>query len=149
MKQRKRRTTIATTPQAPVQPAVRLGFSPGARAQFEGLPEKIKTGLRRKLRDFGQNPGLGKPLVGVLQGYHRITYGRLRTIAMRVVASISDGIVLVHVLWVGQRKEGASDDAYERAAIAALRAGEADAHSALELLLQQLAAGDIDPAEDD
>jgi mRNA-degrading endonuclease RelE of RelBE toxin-antitoxin system len=137
MKPGKRRPTTETTPQAPaLQPEVRIGFSPGAQSQFDGLPAKVRAGLRRKLHEFGENPALGKPLVGPLQGYHRVTYGRVRAIAMQMIASFADGIVVVHVLWVGLRKAGSSDDAYERAAIAALRAGDPDAHAILEQLLQ-------------
>lgn len=149
MKQRKRRTEQAS-PRATVdQTVVHIGFSPSAHAAFRALSVKERAGLRRKLIDFGLNPAIGKPLVGDLQGYHRVTYGRLRAISKampQVVATVTTtvaGIVIVHVLEVGPRKEGSEDDPYERAAIAALNANDVDAHALLEQAVQALRAGHL------
>lgn len=138
----KRKPRSRATPEAAAKQAVRIGFSSGAAAVFKSLSGKVKAGLRRKLRDFGENPALGKPLVGALKGYHRVTYGRVRTVSMRIVASVVDGIVLVHVLHIGLRKDGAADDPYEVAA-AALARHDPDALAALEELVQKLQAGEL------
>jgi mRNA-degrading endonuclease RelE of RelBE toxin-antitoxin system len=138
----------ATTPEAVPNGTVRLGFSRGASAVCSKLPAKVQTGLRRKLHDFGENPAIGKPLVGPLQGYHRVSYGRIRTVSMRAVVSVSDGIILVHVLHVGLRKEGAADDAYELAT-SALQRGDAEAIQVLEQLLQQFHAGQLPEMDED
>jgi len=138
----------ATTPEAVTNGTVRLGFSRGASAVFNKLPAKVQTGLRRKLHDFGENPAIGKPLVGPLQGYHRVSYGRIRTVSMRAVVSVSDGIILVHVLHVGIRKEGAADDAYE-VATSALQRGDTEAIHVLEQFLQQFRAGQLPETGED
>ncbi len=138
----KRKPRPTATPEAAAKQAVRIGFSSGAAAVFMGLSDKVKAGLRRKLRDFGENPAIGKPLVGELKGYHRVTYGRVRTVSMRIVVSIVNGIVLVHVLHVGLRKDGAADDPYQIAAAALVRR-DPDALAALEALVQQLQAGEL------
>jgi hypothetical protein len=114
----------------------------------------VRAGLRRKLRDFGENPAIGKPLIGELQGYHRVTYGRVRAISKalpEVVVTIerADGFIVVFVLEVGPRKDGAPDDPYERAAIAALRSGDRDAQTLLEQVIHQLHAGLLPEVEDD
>jgi len=147
-KQRKRKETAPAPPVAPPSGAVRIGFSRDARAVFEGLSTGVRAGLRRKLRDFGGNPAVGKPLVGALKGYHRITYGRLRAVAhLQIVATVSDGVVIVFVLYIGLRSAGSRDDPYELAA-EALRRGEADAIEALELMVQQHHAGDPSDREE-
>jgi mRNA-degrading endonuclease RelE of RelBE toxin-antitoxin system len=121
------------------QAIARLGFSPDARAAFDRLSEKVRIGLRRKLRELGTNPALGKPLVGDLKGYYRITYGCLRAISKvlapdaATTAAVNSDIVIMHVLYIGPRKEGSAGDPYERAAIAALQEGD---RAALELLDQ-------------
>jgi hypothetical protein len=145
MKPGKRRQT-ATTPAAGPTGTVRVGFSPEAKEAFDALPAKWRDGLRRKLYDFGGNPAIGKPLVGALRGYHRVTYGRVRSIA-EAIAKVADGIVIVHVLYLGLRKEGAADDPYELAAAKAIRSGDPDAIEALEKLVQQMLSGNAPDAE--
>jgi mRNA-degrading endonuclease RelE of RelBE toxin-antitoxin system len=136
-------------------PLVRIGFSPDARATFERLPAKVRVGLRRKLREFGINPDVGKPLIGELAGYRRVTYGRLRAISKATrpyavaIAKIEGSIVIVHVLTIGARKEGSGDDPYERAAIAALQAGDDEVGALLEQVLLQLRAGSLPDVEED
>ncbi len=122
---------------APTAAMARIGFSPEARVVFDKLPPKVQAGIRRKLHEFAGNPAVGKPLIGSLLGYRRITYARYRTIALHLVADAARGVVLVHVVEIGLRKQGAQDDPYELA-VASLRRGDADAHEALELLLQEL-----------
>lgn len=146
MKPPKRRPTASTPPAAPTAGAVRIGFSDVARADFEKLATKVQKGLRRKLREFGMNPAIGKPLVAELQGYRRVTYGRVRSIAEFVV-KVTGRVVIVH--YVGLRKAGSSDDPYEAAAVAALNAGDRDAIAALEALVQQAVHGPQTPDDDD
>jgi mRNA-degrading endonuclease RelE of RelBE toxin-antitoxin system len=122
---------------------VRIGFSADAKAAFDKLPAKVRDGLRRKLRDFGTNQAIGKPLVGALQGYHRVTYGRIRAVA-EVIARVADGIVIVHVLHVGLRKEGSASDPYETAAIEALKRGDPEAIALMETLVHQALHADQD-----
>jgi len=121
---------------------IRLGFSPAARAAFDSFSNKVRSGIRRKLRDFGEDPAVGKPLVGALQGYHRITYGRVRTVSLRIIAKVEDDLVIVYVLHIGLRKAGASDDPYE-IATAALARQDREALDVLEALVEQLHAGEL------
>ena len=147
MKRKPRQATAATTPEAAPTGTVRLGFSRGASTVFGALPAKVQVGVRRKLHEFGENPAIGKPLIGALRGYHRVSYGRIRAVSMRAVVSMTDGIILVHVLHVGLRKEGAADDAYELAT-SAVQQGNAEAIEVLEQLIHQLRAGNLPEAED-
>ncbi len=137
----KRPPKAATPEAAPTAGTARIGFSPEARAIFDKLPPKVQTGIRRKLFEFAANPAIGKPLVGPLLGYRRVTYARYRTIAMHLIANVARGVVLVHVVEIGLRKQGSEADPYELA-IESLRRGDADAQEALELLVQELQAQD-------
>jgi len=132
----KRRPTTGSPKAVPEAMRVRIGFSPEAKAAFDKLSTKVREGLRRKLRGFGANQAIGKPLVGALQGYHRVTYGRIRAVA-EVIARVADGIVIVRVLHIGLRKEGSPSDPYETAAIEALKRGDPDAIALLEAMVQQ------------
>lgn len=133
----KRRPIPSDSPSAaPGAVGVRVGFSAEAKAIFEKLPAKVRDGLRRKLRDFGTNQAIGKPLIGALQGYSRITYGRVRAI-VEAIARVADGVVIVHILYVGLRKEGSASDPYEAAAIEALTRGDPEAISLMEALVHQ------------
>ncbi len=142
MKNPKRRPAEAT---AAAPGAVRVGFSLEAKGAFDKLPAKVQAGLRRKFREFGENRTGAKPLVGALKGYHRVTYGRVRSIVEAIV-KVADGIVIVHVLYLGLRKAGAGDDPYEVAAVKALKRGDPDAVEALKVLVQQLLTGQL-PAD--
>jgi len=140
----KRRPTASSPPAAPSGAGrVRIGLSAGAKAVFDKLPVKVRDGVRRKLHDFGTNQAIGKPLVGTLQGYHRITYGRIRAVA-EAIARVADGIVIVHVLYVGLRKEGSASDPYETAAIEALKRGDPEAIALMEALVHQALHADQD-----
>jgi hypothetical protein len=70
----------------------------------------------RKLKDVALSPSLAKPLTGELPGLYRVTYGRLRCIIR-----LTDEAAVLLVVCVSPRKEGARDDAYQRA-MDALRA---------------------------
>jgi len=142
MKPRKPPATKASQPSSPVN-AVRLGFSQDAQAVYDLLPPKVQSGLDAKLREFGKNPNVGKPLIKTLSGYHRVTYGRIRAISIRSIASVSAGIVVVQTLTIGQRKEGSKNDPYELAT-AALRKRDPEVISALEILVQQAIEGHMD-----
>jgi|GEM_PF-5545060 mRNA-degrading endonuclease RelE of RelBE toxin-antitoxin system len=132
----KRRRSQNPIPSAAPKGAARLAFSRAALAEFKKLPEKVQMGLRRKLLDFGITPAIGKPLVGSLKGYHRVTYGRLRTIAT-VSEKAADGAMVVVALHIGLRKEGSQNDPYEVAAAKALKGDDAEARAALEAEIHQ------------
>ncbi len=131
-KRRPKRSTPAAAPSG----VVRVGFSSGALAFFNKLPAKVRDGLRRKLRDFGMNPAIGKPLIGDLQRYRRVTYGRVRSIAEAVVTNAL-GAITVYVLHIGLRKEGSADDAYEAAAIEALKRRDPEVFTLIETEVHQ------------
>jgi len=88
----------------------RVGFANSAHKQFEALPERVRTGLMRKLKDVALSPSLAKPLTGELGGLYRVTYGRLRCIIR-----LTGEAAVVLVVNVSPRKEGARDDPYRRA----------------------------------
>ncbi len=146
MKPPKRRPNASTPQAVPAPGTVRLGFSDVARADFEKLTTKVQKGLRRKLREFATNPAIGKPLVGELQGYRRVTYGRVRSIA-ELIVKVTDRVVIVHHL--GLRKAGSATDPYEAAAVAALNAGDPDAMAAMEALIHQTMQGPQPPDDEE
>jgi mRNA-degrading endonuclease RelE of RelBE toxin-antitoxin system len=85
----------------------RIGFVKSAAEEFRAQPERIQRGLMGKLKELAFHPESGKPLTGALQGCCRVTYGRLRC-----VARVAEGVAVVLVLVVAQRKAGSRDDAY-------------------------------------
>jgi mRNA-degrading endonuclease RelE of RelBE toxin-antitoxin system len=89
----------------------RIGFVKSAAEEFRTQPEKIQRGLMSKLKELAFHPESGKPLTGDLQGCCRVTYGRLRC-----VARVAEGVAVVLVLVVAERKAGSRDDAYRVAA---------------------------------
>jgi mRNA-degrading endonuclease RelE of RelBE toxin-antitoxin system len=148
MASRKRRAP-ATTAEAVPAGTVRLAFSSEARAIFSRLPQKQQAGLRRKLREFGADPALGKPLTGALQGYQRVTLGRLRAIALHVIVrATEDGLIVVYVLHVDRRAEGSRSDPYV-VATDAIRRGEEDALTLLDLIVRRLRQVGPDAIEDE
>ncbi len=86
---------------------VRIGFVRSADNEFKRLSAKIQKGLLSKLKAVALKPSLAKPLIGPLHGCCRVTYGRLRC-----VVRLADGMAVVLVMVVAQRKAGAKDDAY-------------------------------------
>jgi mRNA-degrading endonuclease RelE of RelBE toxin-antitoxin system len=140
----KRKRSLPPVPAAAASKAVRLGYSQLAFEFFEKLPAKTQLALERKLRTFGENPAIGKALSKELFGYYRVTVGRIRAIAASSAASsieavlkIENGIVVVYVLYIGQRKAGSKDDPYERA-VQALARGDIDAIEVLRRLVEQV-----------
>jgi mRNA-degrading endonuclease RelE of RelBE toxin-antitoxin system len=134
----------ASTPPAADPKTVRLGYSVSADEFYKRLPPKTQAALDRKLRAFGENPSIGKPLAKELIGFHRVTVGRIRAIAassasssIEAVLKIENGIVVVYVLYIGQRKAGSKDDPYERA-VEALARGDSDAIEVLRRLVEQV-----------
>lgn len=103
----KRSEPLAPSVAKPSPPKVSIGFVASANAQFKALPDKLKRGLLQKLKELALHPGLGKPLIGSLQGCYRISYG-----SYRCVVRMTDGIAMVLVLVVAKRKAGSRDDAY-------------------------------------
>src|ERR1700681_1482634 len=89
---------------------IRIGFTRSANKQFLGLAEKERTGLFTKLEELARNPRLGKPLVGELKGYVRISLGRLRC-----VVKCAAGVAVVIVLVIAKRAQGSRKDVYELA----------------------------------
>ena len=144
-KRKPRSTASKATPKK--NGAVRIGYDREAQAVFDALPAKVQEGLDRKLRDFAANPGLGKPLVGDLLGYHRVLYGRIRTVSLRATAKVVDGLVVVFVLEVGLRKEGSREDPYVLAR-RALKRGDVDAQHAVELIVASFLKGDAPELEE-
>ncbi len=144
MKPGKRRPRVTANAVVPIR-TIRIGFAPEAAVSFRRLSAKEQGGLRRKLRDFGTSPALGKPLTDELRGYHRITFGRLRTITLRVAETTSD--VVVYVLYIGLRRQGAKDDPYE-VATAAIRRGDPSAVEVMEQLIQHMLTGELAENQD-
>lgn len=90
-----------------------------AKNQLAKLPKKVRRGLLDKageLRNVADPRKVYKPLVGPLQGYYRITYGRCRAIYAVKEDHLPSGDVLVYVrvifIAVGQRKERDRKDVY-------------------------------------
>jgi mRNA-degrading endonuclease RelE of RelBE toxin-antitoxin system len=125
---------------------VRLGYSVSADEFYKRLPAKTQAALDRKLRAFGENLSIGKPLAKELIGFYRVTVGRIRAIAassasssIEAVLKLENGIVIVYVLHIGQRKAGSKDDPYDRA-VQALARGDSDAIEVMRLLVEQVKA---------
>jgi len=75
---------------------------------FQSLSVKEQTGLRAKWKALGENRSLAKPLQGELQGYYRVTYGRIRS-----VVRMDKEHPVLFVAFIGLRREGSTDDVYE------------------------------------
>ena len=106
---------------AKAPPKAKLVFSQTADRQFRRLPVAAQNGLKNKLRDYAFNPEIGKPLTGALQGFDRITNGRVRAIAK---ASFDAPIAVIVVVAI--RKEGDRDDVYALALAAVEKGGEVE-----------------------
>ena len=98
---------------------VTIQWTDTAKAQLAQLPPKVRRGLLSKagnLRRADDARSAGKPLVGPLLGYYRITYGRYRAIYEVKEEKIANGAVLVHVricfLAAGKRKARDKKDIY-------------------------------------
>jgi mRNA interferase RelE/StbE len=102
----RKRTEVKSAVAAP-SPTVKVGFALSARAAWDALDPKVRDSLREKIRAFGLDPRLGKPLTGDLKGCHRVTHGRVRCVVRR-----AEEITVVLVIAVGVRKEGSKKDPY-------------------------------------
>jgi mRNA-degrading endonuclease RelE of RelBE toxin-antitoxin system len=125
-------------------PAIRIGWDQEAKDAFDRLPRKVQKGLRRKLRDYAENPAIAKPLIEELQAWDRVTYARYRCITRRVEGVL----IVVYVLQVALRKDGAQDDPYEIAA-AALARREPQILEALQKFAAGYIAGSFELVEED
>jgi mRNA-degrading endonuclease RelE of RelBE toxin-antitoxin system len=142
MAPRKRRPPATTTEEAASPKAVRIGFAPEAREAFQRLSLKVRNGLRRKLKDIGANEVLGKPLVRELQGFRRVSYGRLRAVAyVDLIIKTTGDVTVVIVVRIGPRAEGSRRDPY-RVAVEALGRGDKDAIELLNLIVREVADAD-------
>lgn len=83
------------------------------RCQREDLPKLPKNVLKafyRKIEPLAQNSALGKPLVGELKRYRRLSLaGRYR-----ILYTVDEKADKIWVVAVGIRKEGGREDLYER-----------------------------------
>lgn len=127
-RERKTTTDVGTARNKSVdtEKLVRIGFVRSANTQFKALPSKIQSQLLRKLKELGLNPALGKPLVGELKGCRRISFGRIRC-----VTRVAEGVAVVLVIVIAQRRAGSSDDPYQLAT-EMLASGEAEVQELLE-----------------
>jgi hypothetical protein len=121
---------------------IRLAFAPPARAAFEAFSNAVRAGIRRRLREFGEKPAIGKPLIGLLDGYHRLSYGPARAASLRIVARVDGNTVFVCAIHIGLRKANALDDPYDIAS-SALAHEDHDAVAVLEALVDQVQAGEV------
>jgi mRNA interferase RelE/StbE len=101
---------------------VSIQWTETAMAALAKLPPKVRRGLLDKaneLRQIDDPAAVHKPLVGPLQGYHRICYSRYRAIYCVDRERLAGGGVVerITVLFVaaGVRKEGDKNDIYHLA----------------------------------
>lgn len=120
MAKSRKRVKAEPVPAKPA-PKAKLVFSQSADRQLRKLPAAVQNGLKKKLRDYAFNPELGKPLTGALQGFDRVTNGRVRAITK---ASLDAPVAVIVVAAI--RKEGDRDDVYELALAALANGGNAE-----------------------
>jgi mRNA interferase RelE/StbE len=101
---------------------VHIQWTETAKRAIEKLPKKVRKGLLTKageLREAENPASVNKPLLGPLQGYHRICYSRYRAIysVERDELVSGDCLVKITVRFVaaGIRKEGDKEDIYQLA----------------------------------
>src|SRR5262245_26226914 len=98
---------------------VTIQWTVTANKMLAGLPKKVRRGIYQKVDDLTRSdPRLaGKPLVGPLQGYRRVTYGRFRAIFRIAAEKRTRGKVVLHitviVIAVGIRRERDKRDVYK------------------------------------
>lgn len=74
------------------------------------LPKNVLKAFYRKAEILGQNHEMGKPLVGELQGYYRLSLaGRYR-----IIYTVDAKRNRIWVVFVGIRKAGNIQDIYSR-----------------------------------
>lgn len=104
-------------------PKIEVKWTQTAADALRNLPPKARKSLLHKskqLETCGDPRQAGKPLVGPLKGYYRITCGRYRAIYGVSQREEKDGtkvltIVIVTFVLAGQRKDGDKSDIYELA----------------------------------
>jgi mRNA interferase RelE/StbE len=100
---------------------VAIQWTDSAKKGLGRLPKKVRKGLLNKADELlhADPTSAHKPLVGPLQGYFRITYGRYRAIYTVREETKSNGEVVLQVtiLFVaaGIRKQGDKQDIYRLA----------------------------------
>ena len=83
----------------------RLQFVPSAWAEWQALDGSVKEPLRKLLQKRLDNPHVpGSELHGALAGHYKI---KLRKQGCRLVYGVQDHIVLVMVMAVDKREDGA------------------------------------------
>jgi mRNA interferase RelE/StbE len=83
----------------------RLQFVPSAWAEWQALDGSVKEPLRKLLQKRLDNPHVpGSELHGALAGHYKI---KLRKQGYRLVYGVQDHIVLVMVMAVDKREDGA------------------------------------------
>ncbi|MEO8411529.1 MAG: type II toxin-antitoxin system RelE/ParE family toxin [Propionivibrio sp.] len=83
----------------------RLFFVPSALQEWQGLDGSVKEPLRKSLRKRLDNPHVpGGKLHGELAGYYKI---KLRKQGYRLVYGVQDDMLIVMVMAVDKREDGA------------------------------------------
>lgn len=83
----------------------RLQFVPSAWAEWQALDGSVKETLRKLLKKRLDNPHMpGAELHGALAGHYKI---KLRKQGIRLVYGVQDDILMVMVMAVDKREDGA------------------------------------------
>jgi len=111
------------------RPSITIQWTDTARRSLASLPQKVRRGLLEKtdeLLECSDPEEASKTLIGPLQGYYRITYGRYRAIySVTEDRNAKNDVVIrivIQFVATGIRKEGDKDDIY-RFALKLLRSG--------------------------
>src|SRR5574342_689660 len=91
--------------------AYRLGVAPGTAEVIRKLHPDLKRSIRSALDALGDDPTLGDPLRGELEGLHRYRVRRFR-----IVYEVERRARLIRVLAVGPRRSIYEDVADTRSA---------------------------------
>ena len=98
---------------------IRIQWTATAIECLRKLPPKVQRGLVAKADELALSgdPRHHKPLVGPLQGYHRITYARYRAVYTVTDEAIRGGeqitTIIVTFIAAGKREERSKDDIYQ------------------------------------
>ena len=89
-------------------------FTPGAQEMLRGIKDRrIRAKICERIDGLTQDPDKqGKPLIGELSGYRSIRSVGQR---YRIIYRVEGSMVLVIVVAIGIRKEGARKDIYSLA----------------------------------
>ena len=98
---------------------ITIQWTDTAKKQLAELDKKVRKGLLDKasgLTECSDPKSAYRALVGPLQGYYRITYGRFRAVYCVHEEQLASGDILVHIkinfIAVGKRKEHDRQDIY-------------------------------------